>query len=126
MHSHAASCEELRARTGKPPIYSHTGKLSVVSATFLVLKCILKCFNFSRLAHHTSATSQPETLPYKRDNVSPYEQNKIIFNIEREFVLAIFFAEELNLVATLVLLLATNYLVNSQGKNWCPVSVYMY
>ena len=23
-----------------------------------------------------SATSQPETLPGKRDNVSPYEQNK--------------------------------------------------
>jgi hypothetical protein len=25
-----------------------------------------------------NATSQPETLPGKRDNVSPYEQNKII------------------------------------------------
>jgi hypothetical protein len=27
-------------------------------------------------------TSQPETLPGKRDNVSPYEQNKIIWLVE--------------------------------------------
>jgi hypothetical protein len=29
-----------------------------------------------------SATSQPKTLPGKRDNVSPYEQNKIIWLVE--------------------------------------------
>jgi hypothetical protein len=37
--------------------------------------------NFS-IARHTSATSQPETLLGKRDNVSPYEQNKIIWPVE--------------------------------------------
>jgi hypothetical protein len=58
------------------------GKLSVVSATFLFLTCILKFFNFSRFARHTSVSSQPETLPGKRDNVSPYEQNKIIWLVE--------------------------------------------
>ena len=30
-----------------------------------------------------SATSQPETLPGKRDNVSPYEQNKSIWLVEK-------------------------------------------
>ena len=65
--------------TTYPQLSSLAGKLSVVSATSLFLECILKCFNFSRVARHTSATSQPaETLPDKRDNVSPYEQNKLI------------------------------------------------
>ena len=30
-----------------------------------------------------SATSQPETLPGKRDDVSPYEQNKGIWLVEK-------------------------------------------
>ena len=30
-----------------------------------------------------SVTSQPETFPGKRDNVSPYEQNKSIWLVEK-------------------------------------------
>ena len=44
-------------------------------------KTFCRVSNFS-IASHTSATSRPETLPGKRDNVSPYEQNKTIWLVE--------------------------------------------
>ena len=41
--------------------------------------------NFS-IASHTSATSQPETLPGKRNNVPTYERNKTIFGWSKCFL----------------------------------------
>jgi hypothetical protein len=38
-----------------------------------------KVFLLFPLARHISVMSQPEILPGKQDNVSPYEQNKIIW-----------------------------------------------
>ena len=44
-------------------------------------KTFCRVSNFS-IVSHTSATSRPETLPRKRDNVSLYEQNKTIWLVE--------------------------------------------
>jgi hypothetical protein len=52
-----------------------------------------------------SATSQPETLLRKRDNVSPYEQNKSIWLVENEMFL---YAWNLK------------YCTNINRDNFCP------
>ena len=44
-------------------------------------KIFCRVSNFS-IVLFDSATSQSETLPGNRDNVSPYEQNKIIWLVE--------------------------------------------
>jgi hypothetical protein len=67
-----------------------TGEISVTGIMFFPYEHNFPAYSgitFCRVSNFSiqlmfNATTQPETLPGKRDNVSPYEQNKIIWLVE--------------------------------------------
>jgi hypothetical protein len=64
-----------------------SGKTFCRVSNFSVFKMYLKIFlTFPAFRFTPLATPQPETLPGKRDNVSSYEQNKIIWLVEMVFL----------------------------------------
>ena len=67
-----------------------TGEISLTEIMFSHMNTTfpLSGITFCRVSNVSiqlmfSATSQPETLPGKRDNVPPYEQNKSIELVEK-------------------------------------------